>query len=94
MKYHDSTIREINNLCALPSAKIETYTYDRYGVGVMLTIGNDVYYFNNKGRMGTNAQTFLYWSVVRLLEANISVNQKLISLLGEEDWRLANSLHK
>ena len=94
MKYHDSTIREINNLCALPSAKVEKYTYDRYGVGVMLIIGRDVYYVNNNGRMGTSAQTFLYWSIVRLLEAGISVSSKLISLLGEDDWRLANSLHK
>ena len=94
MKYHDSTIREINNLCALPSARVEKYTYDRYGVGIILIIGRDAYYVNNKGRMGTSAQTFLYWAVVRLLEANISVSSKLISLLGEEDWRLANSLHK
>ena len=94
MKYHDSTIREINNLCALPSAKVGTYTYDRYGVGIMVVIGSDAYYFNNKGRMGTSTQTFLYWSIVRLLEAGMYVNPKLISLLGEEDWRLANSLHK
>lgn len=94
MKYHDSTIQEINNLCALPSAKVGTYTYDRYGVGIMLIIGSDAYYMNNQGRMGTSAQTFLYWSVVRLLEAGISVSSKLISLLGENDWRLANSLHK
>ena len=94
MKYHDSTIREINNLCALPSAKVGTYTYDRYGVGIMLIIGSDVYYLNNQGRMGTSAQTFLYWAIVRLLEAGISVDPKLISLLGESDWRLANSLHK
>ena len=94
MKYHDSTILEINNLCALPSAKVEKYTYDRYGVGIMVTIGSDAYYFNNRGRMGTSAQSFLYWSVVRLLEAGIPVSQKLVSLLGDEDWRLANSLHK
>ena len=94
MKYHDSTIREINNLCALPSAKVVTYTYDRYGVGIEVVIGSDAYYMNNQGRMGTSAQTFLYWSVVRLLEAGISVDPKLISLLGEKDWRLANSLHK
>ena len=94
MKYHDSTIREINNLCALPSAKVVTYTYDRYVVGIEVVIGSDAYYMNNQGRMGTSAQTFLYWAVVRLLEADILVNQKLISLLGEEDWRLANSLHK
>ena len=94
MKYHDSTIREINNLCALPSAKVVKYTYDRYGVGIMVIIGSDAYYMNNKGRMGTSTQTFLYWSIVRLLEAGMSVNPKLISLLGEEDWRLANSLHK
>lgn len=94
MKYHDSTIREINNLCALPSARVETYTYDRYGVGINVIIGSDVYYMNNQGRMCTNAQTFLFWSIVRLLDAGISVDQKLISLLGEEDWRLANSLHK
>lgn len=94
MKYHDSTIREINNLCALPSAKVKTYTYDRYGVGIEVIVGSDAYYMNNKGRMGTSAQTFLYWSIVRLLEAGIPVEQKLISLLGESDWRLANSLHK
>lgn len=94
MKYHDSTIREINNFCALPSARVEKYTYDRYGVGICVIVGSDAYYMNNKGRMGTSAQTFLYWAVVRLLEAGISVNQKLISLLGEKDWRLANSLHK
>lgn len=94
MKYHDSTIREINNFCALPSAKVEKYTYDRYGVGIEVVVGGDAYYINNHGRMGTSAQTFLYWSVVRLLEAGIQVNQKLISLLGESDWRLANSLHK
>ena len=94
MKYHDSTIREINNLCALPSAKVEKYTYGHYGVGIELIIGSDAYYINNKERMGTSAQTFLYWAVVRLLERGISVNQKLISLLGDEDWRLANSLHK
>ena len=94
MKYHDSTIREINNICALPSAKVVKYTYDRYGVGIMVVVGSDAYYMNNKGRMGTNAQTFLYWAVVRLLEADIQVNPKLISLLGEEGWRLANSLHK
>ena len=94
MKYHDSTIREINNFCALPSARVEKYTYDRYGVGIEVTVGSDVYYMNNQGRMGTSAQTFLYWAVVRLLEAGISVNPKLISLLGEKDWRLANSLHK
>lgn len=94
MKYHDSTIREINNLCALPSAKVELYTYDRYGVGIELKVGSDAYYLNNNGRMGTSAQTFLYWAVVRLLEADIQVNQKLVSLLGESDWRLANSLHK
>ena len=94
MKYHDSTIREVNNIFALPSARVEKYTYDRYGVGVEVIIGSDVYYMNNKGRMGINAQTFLYWAVVRLLEADIQVNQKLISLLGEENWRLANSLHK
>ena len=94
MKYHDSTIREINNFCALPSSKVRTYTYDRYGVGIEIIVGSDAYYMNNQGRMGTNVQTFLYWSIVRLLEADISVNEKLISLLGEEDWRLANSLHK
>lgn len=94
MKYHDSTIREINNICALPSARVETYTYDRYGVGVQVTVGSDAYYMNNQGRMGISAQSFLYWAIVRLLEAGISVNQKLISLLGEKDWRLANSLHK
>ena len=94
MKYHDSTIREINNFCALPGAKVVKYTYDRYGVGIMVVVGSDAYYMNNKGRMGTNAQTFLYWAVVRLLEADIPVNKKLISLLGEKDWRLANSLHK
>ena len=94
MKYHDSTIREINNICALPSAKVVKYTYDRYGVGIVAVIGSDAYYMNNKGRMGTSAQTFLYWAVVRLLEADILVSSKLISLLGEEDWRLANSLHK
>ena len=94
MKYHDSTIREINNLCALPSAKVVTYTYDRYGVGIETIIGSDVYYLNNQGRMGTSAQTFLYWAIVRLLQEGISVDRKLISLLGEEDWRLANSLHK
>lgn len=94
MKYHDSTIREINNLCALPSARVETYTYDRYGVGIQVTVGSDAYYMNNRGRMGTSAQTFLYWAIVRLLEADIQVNPKLISLLGESDWRLANSLHK
>ena len=94
MKYHDSTIREINNICALPSARVETYTYDRYGVGIQVTVGSDAYYMNNNGRMGISAQSFLYWGVVRLLEAGISVDQKLISLLGEEDWRLANSLHK
>lgn len=94
MKYHDSTIREINNLCALPSAKVKTYTYDRYGVGIELIIGSDAYYMNNSGRMGTSAQTFLYWAVVRLLLSGVTVNQKLISLLGEDDWRLANSLHK
>ena len=94
MKYHDSTIEEINNLCALPSAKVVKYTYDRYGVGIMLIIGSDAYYLNNKGRMGTSAQTFLYWAIVRLLEAGISVNTKLVSLLGEDDWGLANSLHK
>ena len=94
MKYHDSTIREINNICALPSAKVVTYTYDRCGVGIEVIIGSDVYYLNNQGRMGTSAQTFLYWAVVRLLEAGISVDEKLISLLGEDDWRLANSLHK
>ena len=94
MKYHDSTIREINNFCALPSAKVEKYTYDRYGVGIQVIIGSDAYYLNNQGRMGTSAQTLLYWAVVRLLEAGISVDPKLISLLGEEDWRLANSLHK
>ena len=92
MKYHDSTIREINNLCALPSAKVEKYTYDR-GVGIEVIIGSDAYYMNS-GRMGTSAQTFLYWAIVRLLEAGISVNEKLVSLLGEDDWRLANSLHK
>lgn len=94
MKYHDSTISEINNICALPSARVAKYTYDRYGVGIQVTVGSDAYYMNNKGRMGTSAQTFLYWALVRLLEAGITVNQKLISLLGEEDWRLANSLHK
>ena len=94
MKYHDSTISEINNICALPSARVETYTYDRYGVGVQVTVGSDAYYMNNQGRMGISAQSFLYWAIVRLLEAGISVNQKLISLLGEKDWRLANSLHK
>ena len=94
MKYHDSTIREINNICALPSARVEKYTYARYGVGIEVVIGSDAYYMNNQGRMGTSAQTFLYWSIVRLLEADIQVNPKLISLLGEEDWRLANSLHK
>ena len=94
MKYHDSTIREINNLCALPSAKVEKYTYDRYGVGIELKVGSEAYYMNHKGRMGITAQTFLYWGIVRLLEEGISVNQKLISLLGEKDWRLANSLHK
>ena len=94
MKYHDSTIEEINNLCALPSAKVQTYTYDRYGVGILVTIGSDAYYMNNKGRMGTCAQTFLYWAIVRLLEADITVSAKLISLLGEENWRLANRLHK
>ena len=94
MKYHDSTIREINNLCALPSARVETYTYDRYGVGIQVTVGSDAYYLNNNGRMGISAQSFLYWAVVRLLEAGISVSPKLISLLGEKDWRLANSLHK
>ena len=94
MKYHDSTISEINNICAIPSARVYTYTYDRYGVGIEVKVGSDVYYMNNKGRMGTSAQTFLYWSIVRLLEAGISVNQKLVSLLGEDDWRLANSLHK
>ena len=94
MKYHDSTIREINNFCALPSSKVRTYTYDRYGVGIEIIVGSDAYYMNNQGRMDTNVQTFLYWSIVRLLEAGISVNEKLISLLGEEDWRLANSLHK
>ena len=93
MKYHDSTIREINNLCALPSARVEKYTYDR-GVGIEVIVGSDAYYMNNQGRMGTSAQTFLYWAIVRLLEADIQVNQKLISLLGENDWRLANSLHK
>ena len=94
MKYHDSTIREINNFCALPGAKVVKYTYDRYGVGIMVVVGSDAYYVNNNGRMGTSAQTFLYWAVVRLLEADIQVNSKLISLLGREDWRLANSLHK
>ena len=94
MKYHDSTISEINNICALPSARVETYTYDRYGVGVQVTVGSDAYYMNNQGRMGISAQSFLYWAIVRLLEADITVNQKLISLLGEKDWRLANSLHK
>ena len=94
MKYHDSTISEINNICALPSARVETYTYDRYGVGVQVTVGSDAYYMNNQGRMGISAQSFLYWAIVRLLEAGISVNPKLISLLGEKDWRLANSLHK
>lgn len=94
MKYHDSTISEINNLCALPSARVELYTYDRYGVGIMLIVGSDAYYLNNNGRMGTSAQTFLYWAIVRLLEAGITVNPRLISLLGESDWRLANSLHK
>lgn len=94
MKYHDSTIREINNLCALPSAKVTNYTYDHYGVGIIVIIGSDAYYMNNKGRMGTSAQTFLYWSIVRLLEADMPVNRKLISLLGEDGWRLANSLHK
>ena len=94
MKYHDSTIKEINNFCALPGAKVVKYTYDRYGVGIMVVVGSDAYYMNNKGRMGTNAQTFLYWAIVRLLEADIQVNSKLISLLGREDWRLANSLHK
>lgn len=94
MKYHDSTIREINNFCALPSAKVRKYTYDRYGVGIEVIVGSDAYYMNNNGRMGTTAQTFLYWAVVRLLEADIQVNPKLISLLGEKDWRLANSLHK
>ena len=94
MKYHDSTIREINNICALPSAKVETYTYDRYGVGIQVIVGSDAYYLNNKGRMGTSAQTFLYWAIVRLLEADVQVNPKLISLLGEDNWRLANSLHK
>ena len=94
MKYHNSTIREINNLCALPSARVETYTYDRYGVGIEVIVGSDVYYMNNNNRMCPSAQTFLYWSVVRLLDAGISVDPKLISLLGEEDWRLVNSLHK
>ena len=94
MKYHDSTIREINNLCALPSARVGKYTYDRYGVGIEVVIGSDAYYMNNNGRMGTSAQTFLYWAIVRLLEADVQVNPKLISLLGESDWRLANSLHK
>ena len=94
MKYHDSTRREINSRCARPSAKVEKYTYDRYGVGVEVIVGSDAYYMNNKGRMGITAQTFLYWGIVRLLEEGISVNQKLISLLGEKDWRLANSLHK
>ena len=59
-----------------------------------MIIGSDAYYMNNNGRMGTSAQTFLYWAIVRLLEAGISIDPKLISLLGEEDWRLANSLHK
>ena len=59
-----------------------------------MIIGSDAYYMNNNGRMGTSAQTFLYWVIVRLLEAGISIDPKLISLLGEEDWRLANSLHK
>ena len=94
MKYHDSTISEINNICALPSARVYTYTYDRYGVGVQAVVGDDAYYLNNNGRMGINAQSFLYWAVVRLLKAGVHVNQKLISLLGEKDWRLANSLHK
>ena len=94
MKYHDSTIREINNICALPSARVYTYTYDRYGVGIEVIVGSDAYYMNNQGRMGTSAQTFLYWAIVRLLEAGMSVHPKLISLLGEEGWRLANSLHK
>ena len=94
MKYHDSTIREINNFCALPGAKVVKYTYDRYGVGIMVVVGSDAYYMNNQGRMGISAQTFLYWAIVRLLEADIPVNKKLISLLGEKDWRLANSLHK
>ena len=94
MKYHDSTIREINNFCALPSARVETYTYDRYGVGIEVIVGSDAYYMNNNNRMGTSVQTFLYWAIVRLLEAGIPVNKKLISLLGEKDWRLANSLHK
>lgn len=94
MKYHDSTIREINNLCALPSAKVQLYTYDRYGVGIELIVGSDAYYMNNNGSMGTSAQSFLYWAIVRLLKSGVSVDPKLISLLGEEDWRLANSLHK
>ena len=94
MKYHDSTIREINNICALPGARVETYTYDRYGVGIQVTVGSDAYYMNNQGRMGISAQSFLYWAVVRLLKADITVNQKLVSLLGDRDWRLANSLHK
>lgn len=94
MKYHDSTISEINNICALPSARVRTYTYDRYGVGIEVIVGSDSYYLNNQGRMGTSAQTFLYWAIVRLLEAGVHVNPKLISLLGERDWRLANSLHK
>lgn len=94
MKYHDSTISEINNICALPSARVYTYIYDRYGVGVQVVVGDDAYYLNNNGRMGISAQSFLYWAVVRLLEAGITVSPKLISLLGEEDWRLANSLHK
>lgn len=81
---------ELNNILnSCPSARVETYEYDRHGFGIQAIIGNTAYFINNGGNLRDCLPNPMPYRVARSLRMQgIQVNAQIWDLVPKRDKEL------
>ena len=81
---------ELNNILnSCPSARVETYEYDRHGFGIQAVVGDTAYFINNGGNLRDCLPNPMAYRVARSLRMQgIRVNVKIWDMVSKRDQEI------